>query len=123
MSVWASGFVLGDTAWDGEQDLGPPIIYRQSHVLPGAEDPRGGSLDIASIPAFLTRDGYDDGPDDGDVWPFLRVSLRSAQMTDDLWVEDTLVLTAAQVSALRDALTDWLGRVDHACPTRRKETT
>lgn len=123
MSVWCSGLSFAEPPWDDDNHHGAPIIYRQSHILPSAEDPRGGHLDLAHIPAFLTRDGYDDGPEDGDVWPFLRMSLRSAQMTDDLWVEDTVVLTHPQVEALRDELTDWLGRVDHDCPDRRKETT
>lgn len=121
MSVWASTLEISNNS-DPDARLGAPIIYRQSHVLPSEEDPRGGSLDLASIPAFLTRDGYDDGPEDGDVWPYLRLSVRPAQVTDDNWVEDTIVLDHRQVVALRDELTDWLGRVDFECPTRRKAT-
>lgn len=112
MSVWCSGLCLGDDAWDGEQDLGAPIVYRKSHVLPSMTDPRGGTFDVASIPAFLTRDGYDDGAEDGTCWPYLRVSLRSAQMTDDKWVEDTIVLDLAQVDALIVELTEWRARVN-----------
>jgi hypothetical protein len=118
MSVWASTLLIGDDGRDDGRDLQAPLTYRQSHVLPSHDDPRGGLLDLASIPAFVTRDGYDDGPDDGAVWPFLRVSVRPAQVTDDVWVEDTVVLDHRQVLALRDELTVWLQRVDFECPTR-----
>lgn len=92
-----------------------PYIYRESHVLPHADDPRGGMLDLAYIPGFITRNGLDvDGEQDPTcenegVWPFLRMSLRPAGWPDG---EDTIVLDRDQVAALRDELTDWLLRCD-----------
>lgn len=97
---------------DGE-DHPPPLIYQRSHVIPSATDPRGGYLDLASIPAFLTRngDGYDDSKEDGiGCWPYLRVSLKGP--VDAGAYDDTVVLDADQVRALRDELNDWLERVD-----------
>lgn len=44
ISVWCSGLCIGDGAWDGEQDLGAPYVYRQSHILPSMSDPRGGHV-------------------------------------------------------------------------------
>jgi hypothetical protein len=94
-------------------DYPPPLVYQRSHVLPAATDPRGGSLDLASIPAFITRDGdgYDETKEDGiGCWPYLRVSLRGPDEAGPY--DDTIVLDAEQVRALRDELTGWLERVD-----------
>jgi hypothetical protein len=104
MSLWSSFGIF-----DGEQENHPaPLIYLQSHVLPSPGDERGGCLDLASIPAFLTRDGYDDAAEDGtSCWPYLRVSLVASVQG-----EDTVVLDREQVEALRDELTGWLDRVD-----------
>lgn len=97
--------------FEAQGDYPAPYVYRESHVLPTRDDPRGGSVDLGSIPAFLTRDGYDDGADDGACWPYLRVSVRAAERPDGA-VEDTVVLDRRQVVALRDELTGWLARVD-----------
>lgn len=106
MSIYCSfGIFAAD---DQAGDYPAPIVYRRSHVLPSADDPRGGSFELASIPAFLTRDGCDDSKEDGTTcWPYLRVSLNTTDPD-----EDTVVLDRAQVEALRDELTGWLDRVD-----------
>lgn len=94
------------------------MVYRKSHVLPSLDDPRGGMLDLAYIPGFITRDGRDvDGELDPQcenegVWPFLRMSLRPDQPAQLDYPEDTVVLDRDQVAALRDELTDWLLRCD-----------
>jgi hypothetical protein len=103
MSVYASFGIF-----DGEEENHPaPLIYRQSHIIPSPDDPRGGSFELGAIPAFLTRSGYDDGADEDAWWPYLRVSLLAGEPD-----EDTIVLDAEQVRALRDELTDWLERID-----------
>ncbi len=117
MSIYCSFGMFGDD--DGGDDYPPPLIYRESHVLPSSDDPRGGTLDLAYIPGFITRDGRDiDGELDPDcenegVWPFLRVSLCpgvTAATVD--YPQDTVVLDRDQVAALRDELSDWLLRCD-----------
>lgn len=106
MSVYCS---FGVFAADNEGgDHPPPLIYRQSHVIPNVNDPRGGSFELASIPAFLARGGYDDSKEDGVAcWPYLRVSLVASVPG-----EGTVVLDRDQVQALRDDLDGWLERVD-----------
>lgn len=102
MSVYCSFAVFDDNGGDHPG----PLVYRESHVLPHHDDTRGGSLDLGQIPAFITRDGRDGGDEDSDLmWPYLRVSLCAED-------DDTVVLTARQVTELRDALTRWLARVD-----------
>jgi len=106
MSVYCSFGIFADDNEGGEYPA--PLIYRQSHVLPKPDDPRGGSLELASIPAFITRTDYDETKEDGTgCWPYLRVSMWTA--TPD---EDTVVLDQAQVTALRDELNGWLQRID-----------
>lgn len=92
-----------------------PITYRGSHIIPHHKDPRGGTLDLGYIPAFLTRggDGYDDAKEHGlSWWPYLRFSLSDKEA----WA--TVVLDRDQVTALRDELTQWLDRID---PDREKD--
>ncbi len=115
MSIYCSFSIFDD---DGN-DYPAPLIYQRSHVLPGPADPRGGSLDLAYIPGFITRDGLDvDGEEDPQcenegVWPYLRMSLRPDQTAASVdYPEDTVVLDRAQVAALRDELRDWLLRCD-----------
>lgn len=79
MSIWASSLIFA------EDEAPAPIIYRQSHVLPSDTDPRGGSLDLAYVPGFITRDGRNvDGEENPDcdhegVWPWLRLSVSPVQ--------------------------------------------
>lgn len=113
MSVWCSRLVM-----DGEPGESPaPLVYVASHVIPSANGARGGGVDTAHLPGFITRDGRDNGtPDDEDRpwWPFLRLSVRPSGAADD--AEDTVVLDAAQVDALIADLTDWRANADE---TRR----
>jgi len=106
MSVWCSTLHIEAEGCDDGPRLGAPIAYRESHILPHATDPRAGSLALALIPRFITYDGYDDGPEDGTCWPYLRMSLRT-----DVPGEDTIVLDHRQVDALITELTAWRARV------------
>lgn len=86
-----------------------PIVYRGSHILPSAEDKRGGSLSLAEIPGFITRNGRDDGPEDEDrPWPYLRATMRAVNADD---CQD-VVLDRGQVSSLSAYLVDWLERTE-----------
>lgn len=91
-----------------------PIIYEGSHVLPSDTDPRGGGIDVAAIPDFITRDGCDDeGP-----WDWLRLSVSSRPSSTRSVVGApyvsggiaAVVLTRPLVVELRDTLTAWLDR-------------
>lgn len=78
-----------------------PIGYRASHLLPSLSDPRGGALDVAAIPDFITRDGRDDAQE-GAPKDFLRLSVYAPR--------DAVLLTRPQVEQVRDTLTAWLAR-------------
>lgn len=86
---------------DQDAPCGEPWLYRGSHVLPTETDPRGGTIDLASIPSHITRDGRDDRPEDGAPWPWLRLSVHAA---DD---DPTVVINPAQARELARQLTDW----------------
>lgn len=75
-----------------------PLVYAGSHILPSEEDPRGGWVDIASIPSHITRDGRDDRPEDEAPWPFLRFGVN----------EGTVILTRRNVEQVAEALNEWL---------------
>lgn len=106
MSIWVTDFMLcgDDPAADGPA----PIRYQRSHIYPRPEHPRAGTVDTAHIPAFLTPDGRDDDAEDGPLPPWLRLAVDPGQPG-----EDTVILDAAQVAALRDHLTWWLHAVRH----------
>ena len=120
MSIWATFSEFDDF----EGTYPQPFHYSASHIMPTPGDDRTGSLDLASIPGFVTHDGWcvhghDHSEDEGEfgiascceppdrlpaVWPWLR-----------LWLEDAggnaaVVLDRSQVIALRDELTGWIGR-------------
>lgn len=114
MSVYGSFCCMGE-----DEEIPAPIAYQGSHVMPGPGDDRAGSLDLGSIPGWLTKDGWCvhghgdhdemDCEDEGDlpaVWPFLRVSV--GEVPDQRG--ETILLDRAQVLALRDELTGWLAR-------------
>jgi hypothetical protein len=90
-----------------EPDRRAPMLYRGSHVLPSMDDTRGGSFDLGLIPGHITRDGHDDGDEDGAVWPFLRVGMRGSEEEPD-----TLVFDVEQVEQLHADLGWWLAHVD-----------
>jgi hypothetical protein len=112
MSVWVSRLIF-DSLWPDE--TGPsPIQYRESHVIPTADDPRGGQVHTAHLPGFITRDGRDNGtPGDEDHpwWPFLRLSVDSG-----IPGEDTIILDVAQVDALIADLTAWRANAREETP-------
>lgn len=82
-----------------------PIAYQGSHVLPSDDDPRGGTVDVAAIPDFITRDGRDDARGEG-----LKDWLRLSVYADG----DAVVLTRRHVRLLRDTLTEWLDAEERA---------
>ena len=83
-----------------ENGLGAPFMYLGSHVVPTDDSPRGGWVEVASIPAFC-------GPDPGRLVDFLRLDAGATEDGDPMV---TKVLNRAQVKALRDTLTRWLNR-------------
>jgi hypothetical protein len=88
-----------------------PLIYQGSHVLPSADDPKGGYVEIASIPDHITRPGRDDGGEGPKDW--LRLSVGSVPLPGEEPREaesDSLVLTRKQVEIVRDEMTEWLDR-------------
>lgn len=91
---------------DTDAPCGPPWIYRGSHSLPIEADPRGGEVGLALIPSHITRDGRDDGPEDGAPWPWLRLSL------DECPDDPSAVLNPAQARHLAAQLTAWADRAD-----------
>ncbi len=95
----------GDPDFD---DLDAPIIYQGSHVLPADSDARGGSVQVAAIPAHITQGarGPTSDDEDGPPHPWLRLDVNEA----------TVVLTRWQVARLRDTLDEWLGRIGHNLP-------
>ncbi len=138
MSVWCSRFV---TESDGFPSDGPgPLIYRGSHIIPTADGERGGGVDTAHLPAFISRDGYDADEGDGlSWWPYLRLSVTPAQRPDlaaykrlraladrleaedpqlaadvrlAAAMEDTVVLDLPLVDALIADLTEWRAGVN-----------
>src|SRR5688572_14016955 len=96
--------LIGD--FSESEELGSPIIYQGSHVLPQESDPRGGSIDVAAIPSFITRDGQDngkEGPKD-----FIRLSVEADKSSHGEGVTfngnpySVVVLDKAQVVALKE---------------------
>lgn len=103
MSIYGS---FGGFDDDGEDERQPPLVYRGSNIVPRITDKRGGSLDLAHIAGFITRDGNDGVSDSIPYWPYLRVSLL------DPWHEGTIVLDVHQVDALIEDLQSWRDNVD-----------
>lgn len=93
---------------DVECDCGQPdapIIYQGSHVLPSLDDKRGGSVDIALIPAHIRY--WRDNPDapvetepHEPPEPFLRFGVNG----------ETVILTRHNVRQISHTLSDWLAR-------------
>lgn len=79
-----------------------PLVYQGSNVLPDeSSDQRGGFVDIAEIPSFITRDGRDERSEDAGPWPYLRFGVN----------DGTVVLTRHNVEEIAASLTAWLDRV------------
>lgn len=85
--------------WSGKPcDCGlvdAPIVYQGSHVMPSDDDPRGGGVDIASIPAFV-RNGAD--PDAEGWLPWLRFGIN----------EGVVILDRRGVELVHRSLGEWL---------------
>ena len=75
-----------------------PLVYEGSHVLPSEGDPRGGWVELSSIPGYIRRDGREAPPEDRQPYPFLRVGVNEA----------TVVLTRDQVALVHKTLAAWL---------------
>lgn len=135
MSIFASFFAIEDEReWvaeletagiqagvirDGEpepEDLDAPYIYQGSNILPDTGDPRGGSVDLASIPAHIRfwRENPDapvESEPDLPVEPFLRFSVHENPETPNQSEGDaTVLLNIDQARRLIDALNEWIER-------------
>lgn len=97
MSIYQTIFSVGMD----EEHVGP-LLYQGSHVLPSRSDAHGGSVDLGAIPAFITRNGRDTGPENG-YHPWLRISVDTVNGQGA-----TVVLSKGQATALRNALSEWL---------------
>lgn len=88
-----------------------PLVYQGSHILPSADDARGGGLEFAGIPDFITRDGRDDAPE-GELKDWIRFSLWEDPTTyrGSTPGSATVVLTRTQVERLHGELGRWLER-------------
>ena len=89
---------------------GAPIAYRGSHVLPADDDDRVGYLSLSHIPSWV-RDGGRVIPDDGRVWPWMRLTVA-----DDLDEGKSVVLDVRQVERIHAAMGEWMARVDRRAP-------
>lgn len=69
-----------------------PIIYDGSHIMPDQDSPRGGAVDVATVPYYLD--------------PPMRVVRLS--VSENTGPHATVLLDVDQVRELRDALTAWL---------------
>lgn len=134
MSIWATRYSADQDGFDSDKP--GPIRYDGSHILPSRDSERGGCVDTAHIPGFITRDGYDNAGDGEDQpwWPYLRLAVRPAQRPGhDMWnrlhnfankidptdpelaadiraaadAEDTVILDVALVDTLIADLADW----------------
>lgn len=138
MSVWCTR--LSSDADDFPGDGPGPLIYHGSHIIPTADGERGGGVDTAHLPAFISRDGYGADEEDGlSWWPYLRLSVTPVQrpglaaykrlraLADRLEaedpqlaadvrlaadMEDTVVLDLPLVDALIADLTEWRAGVN-----------
>lgn len=75
-----------------------PLVYQASHILPSETDPRGGHVDLSSIPGHIRREGRAAPPTDEQPYPFLRVGVNEARV----------VLTREQVQRVYASLGEWL---------------
>ena len=75
-----------------------PLVYAGSHVLPSDADPRGGYVDLSSIPAHIRREGREPPANDDQPYPYLRVGVNEAKV----------ILTRDQVALVHETLAAWL---------------
>lgn len=107
MSIYATTLFFED-GWEDDDFPRTPFVYQGSHILPSAEDPRGGYIELACVPDHISRSGRDDGVE-GDLKDWLRVTLFGEGEC-----KDTVVLDRSQVEALRDYLTGWIDAEERA---------
>lgn len=93
-----------------ECEVGAPYQH-QGNLKPSPDDPRTGSIGLASIPGFVHAP--DRGPDTDHLYgesvaPFLRLSVAERYWHGPGEPAATLTLDERQVRYLRDQLTDWL---------------
>ena len=116
MSIYCTGPIWSDSV--PEEGYQPPLVYRESHLLPAHGDQRGGELQLAYIPGFITRNGLDvagDRDPEHDhpgVWPWLRVVVEDGRGPVYTRPMVAILLDRAQVGQLRDELTEWMLRCD-----------
>ncbi|MGS2588061.1 hypothetical protein [Streptomyces hebeiensis] len=108
MSIYASIEGIGDHG--DPEHLGKLWTYKGSHLTPGHDDPRDGSIGLAVIPSHITADGRDDQPADGTPWPWLRISLHVP--VDVFGGDPCALIDPAQARFLAGQLTAWADRVD-----------
>jgi len=104
MSIYCS-FGSIDDENDRPRSWKKPIRYQGSHVLPSEKDEHCGSVDLAYIPPHITQ-GRRKRPENGSLWPWLRVSIAQENMSSG----ETVILNRKQVKKLRDSLDWWLGK-------------
>jgi hypothetical protein len=104
----AAGRIRCDYSRDRE--IGSPYVYQGSHVVPAEADPRGGSLEIGSIPNFLHHDADQNAEDLSRRVEFIRIGITEDSSTYHGGEpgDATVVLDRRQVTELRDTLTQWL---------------
>jgi hypothetical protein len=103
VSIYGSFGILDDD----EPGRPAPILYQGSHVLPSADDPRGGNLDLGMIHGWVTCQGRTGPADEEALWPYPRVGAGDGP---DRQVE--LILDVDQVEQLHTDLGWWLAHVD-----------
>lgn len=90
-----------------------PLIYQGSHINPGPEDRRGGSVDVAAIPNHCHPSVRASG-EAGPPVEFLRLGVREDPTTYQGGYpgDATVVLDRDAVRQLRDVLDLWLNTPD-----------
>ncbi len=107
MSIF--GTILGFCP--GRADDRAPLVYYGSHVMPRETGHRGGWVDLAYIPGYVTRDGREaEQPDDDSAWPWMRLSTDEDPRTYQGGVPGraAVLLDREQVQAIHDATGRWL---------------
>ena len=107
MGAYGTWLMLHD-----EDELGAPVRYDGSHVVPGESSARCGWLEVGVVPnhVLARRAGVTgEAPEDLAAFkaPFLRLGVGATGLLEE-GPQATVVLDQAQVRALADALTAWL---------------
>jgi len=113
--AYASGgyAVSGDRYWRRDRSVAcscgqqAPIIYQGSHINPSADDPRGGAVFFCGIPNHCHPSVRGTDTDDGPSVDYGRLAVHQ-----DDGDSGAVVLDRAQITKLRDTLTEWLDSRD-----------